>query len=249
MFEELDDEITSINSIYGDNTLRVLSGKTRVLALTVPAQPAVTLRVEFSPEYPDVPPSILGTQSVSDDASKGDGAYLAELVRSVLSEVYTPGSPCIFDLVEEVGSRLEELSSHQVSRSDKESGVVADDQQTSSSIDEPLRSNNEQQFHPVHDAAPWLLSEVITEKKSVFVARCAPVDSVDQAKRYLAHLLSTDKKVAKATHSKSSNLLHSHLYTKNFQCNQRSINSRSYYRHHRMADPRLERRAIPRLRR
>jgi putative IMPACT (imprinted ancient) family translation regulator len=45
------------------------------------------------------------------------------------------------------------------------------------------------------------LSDVVTEKKSVFLARAAEVHSVDEAKSYLAHLLATDKKAAKATHN------------------------------------------------
>lgn len=48
---------------------------------------------------------------------------------------------------------------------------------------------------------PWTTSEPVSEKKSVFIARAAPVLSVDEAKSYLAHLLATDKKVAKATHN------------------------------------------------
>ena len=48
---------------------------------------------------------------------------------------------------------------------------------------------------------PWVLSETLTEKKSVFVARAAPVTSVGQARAFLNHLLSTEKKVARATHN------------------------------------------------
>ena len=51
------------------------------------------------------------------------------------------------------------------------------------------------------DAPHWVLSDVVTEKKSVFLARAAEVHSVDEAKSYLAHLLATDKKAAKATHN------------------------------------------------
>jgi putative IMPACT (imprinted ancient) family translation regulator len=47
----------------------------------------------------------------------------------------------------------------------------------------------------------WIVSNVIIELKSVFVARCAPVTSPAQAKTFLQHLLDTDKKVAKATHN------------------------------------------------
>jgi putative IMPACT (imprinted ancient) family translation regulator len=41
----------------------------------------------------------------------------------------------------------------------------------------------------------------ITEKKSVFLARVAPVSSPAQAKQYVAHLLATDKKASRATHN------------------------------------------------
>jgi len=51
------------------------------------------------------------------------------------------------------------------------------------------------------DEPPWSLSTPLTEKKSVFIARCAPVSSPAQAKSYLTHLLASDKKVAKATHN------------------------------------------------
>lgn len=47
----------------------------------------------------------------------------------------------------------------------------------------------------------WALSEVVAEKKSVFVARAARVRSVEEVKRNLAHLVETDKKVARATHN------------------------------------------------
>jgi putative IMPACT (imprinted ancient) family translation regulator len=50
----------------------------------------------------------------------------------------------------------------------------------------------------------WVMSEVITEKKSVFVGRAAHVTSLDQAKAYLDYLLASDKKVASATHNISA---------------------------------------------
>jgi hypothetical protein len=51
---------------------------------------------------------------------------------------------------------------------------------------------------------PWIVGEPISEKKSVFLARVAPVSSPAQAKQYVAHLLATDKKAAKATHNMTS---------------------------------------------
>lgn len=201
MLEELYDEITSINSIYGDDTLQTISDEPKILALALPSQPSVALRVEFPEGYPNVPPSILGTQSVGNDASKGDGTYLADLLRNVLSEVFTPGAPCIFDLIEDVGSRLQGLEINQ-STSDSEQQIAQSDSHRGGDVvDDQSGSHDQEQFHPIYDAAPWSISEVVTEKKSVFIARCAPVISVDQAQRYLKHLLGTDKKVAKATHN------------------------------------------------
>jgi len=47
----------------------------------------------------------------------------------------------------------------------------------------------------------WVISTPVTEKKSVFVARACNVQSVYTAKASIAHLLATDKKVARATHN------------------------------------------------
>ncbi|KAF7621629.1 hypothetical protein AFLA_011923 [Aspergillus flavus NRRL3357] len=50
----------------------------------------------------------------------------------------------------------------------------------------------------------WILSDVVTEKKSVFVGRAAHVTSLEQAQAYLDYLLATEKKVAAATHNISA---------------------------------------------
>lgn len=202
MFQELEDEITSINSIYGEETLVQISSEPIILALTFPSQPAISLRVEFTTQYPDVPPSILGPQSVGGHVAKGEGTFLVELVRDVLPEVYTPGSPCIFELVEEVELRLQQLGlDGEVKENDAETARMGEGQD-SSQQDDLLHFFAKQQLERSGADPPWTLSEVINEKKSAFVARCAPVNSVEEAKRYLTHLIATDKKVAKATHSK-----------------------------------------------
>lgn len=202
MSQELEDEITSINSIYGETTLVQVETEPLVLALTFPSQPAVSLRVEFTTQYPDVPPSILGPQSVGSDVAKGEGTVLVDLVRDVLPEVYTPGAPCIFDLVEEVELRLQKLSLEEGKKQTDEATIEMGGLQDSRHAHNQVHSNSEQQLKGLSEEPSWTLSDVINEKKSVFVARCAPVSSVEQAKQYFAHLLASDKKVAKATHSK-----------------------------------------------
>jgi hypothetical protein len=203
MADELEDEVTSINAIYGEDTLVKEAGDDRILGLIFPSQPSISLRVEFPIDYPDAPPSILGTQSTGAGLAKGEGTSVLELVRDALAETYNPGVPCIFDLIQEVDSRIQELGLGASARSEVAQGaqengqqgyVIGGDGETGSDIPQQLLDD-------IGEEPPWTLSDVVTEKKSVFVARTAAVTSVDQAKQYLAHLLLTDKKVAKATHN------------------------------------------------
>lgn len=201
MLEALEDEIISINSIYGEKTLSPLLPELAVFALVLPAQPSVSIRVEFPKDYPNAPPSILGTQSTGNGTAKGDGTYIVELVREVLADFYTPGAPCIFDVIEESDSRLQQLGLDQSSK-DKEPQITEAIGQDGRF--EPVDQTDADQQQPLdalESPPPWTLSDVITEKKSVFVARAAPVTSIAQAKLYLDHLLATDKKVSKATHN------------------------------------------------
>ncbi|KAF2754740.1 UPF0029-domain-containing protein [Pseudovirgaria hyperparasitica] len=202
----LADELLSINSIYGENTLELESAALSdpnnapsICILRLPTPPSITLRLEFPPNYPDAPPSILGTQSVGHDIRKGFGNEVVNVVRDTLAKVYEPGAPCIFDLLEDVGEAIaqqeerrpeQHLEEHNVGDEDNEEGQTTKKdcftQQPSSMLDhEPL----------------WTLSDPINEKKSLFLAWVAPVSSTAQAHAYVSHLVSTDKKVAKATHN------------------------------------------------
>lgn len=200
MSEELQDEATSINAIYGDNTFTSI--EPNIFALSLPSQPEVSLRTEFPKDYPDAPPSILGTQSVGNDIAKGAGNTIVELARTILSEVYTPGSPCVFDLIEELSQRLQQLGLDSSSKNEEQQ--VAQTHGQDLSFHDPARYLSDDEQHSLDDLIdppPWTLSEVVTEKKSIFVARAAFVESAEQAKSYLSHLLASDKKVAKATHN------------------------------------------------
>jgi hypothetical protein len=200
MSEELLDEITSINSIYGEHTLVGVADEPGIYALTLPTRSNISLRTEFLKEYPDAPPSILGTQHIGDNVAKGEGQQIVDCIRTVLAEVYIPGSPCIFDLIEEGDQKLQQLGLDTSSREEEQQVAQTNSQHQDTSGQEPL-SDDYQSLDDLGDVPPWVLSEIITEKKSVFVARAAEVHSVDEAKTYLAHLLGTDKKAAKATHN------------------------------------------------
>ncbi|TKX18250.1 IMPACT-like protein [Elsinoe australis] len=204
MSEQLEDEITSINAIYTDDSFTFISTKPTTCSLLLPGEHQISLRLEFPSDYPDVPPSILGTQSVGDHVPKGIGQTVVELARQVLSEVYIPGSPCIYDLIEDLSSRLEQLLSASIeSQADATRGP--EQAQGFDGQDHPAHSvaesNAAQSSSLLGDPPPWVLSDVVSEKKSVFVARAAHVTSTDQAKSFVQHLLATDKKAARATHN------------------------------------------------
>ncbi|KAF2208474.1 hypothetical protein CERZMDRAFT_49014 [Cercospora zeae-maydis SCOH1-5] len=207
MSEELLEEVNSISAIYGEETITSLQETSNLYALTLPSQPDISLRIKFPLDYPDAPPSLLGTQHVGHDTAKGQGTAIVDLVRTILAEIYTPGAPCIFDLIEESNHRIQQLGSDPSPKNSEQQATEANGQLLLSRHavkEENTASDCYSNYQPIEELGsppPWAESDVVTEKKSVFLARATPVSSVDEAKSYLAHLLATDKKVAKATHN------------------------------------------------
>jgi hypothetical protein len=190
MNEDLQNEIEAINSIYGDSSLLLTEGED-VYILHLPSK-STSLRIQFPREYPSVPLTVLGTQSSGGHTRKGEAAHIVELFRDVLGRLFRPGEVCLFDVIEEVNTTLEfsapdpeddERLLHEGAKYSPEPNVAVD----------PPAEYDEQ--------PPWILSEVITELKSVFIARCAPVSSPMQAERFLQHLLDSDKRVRSASHN------------------------------------------------
>jgi hypothetical protein len=180
MSTELLDEVEAINSIYGEGTLVPSED---VYILKVPSQ-STSFRLQFPENYPDAPLSVLGTQNSG--AHKGDASRLLDAFRETVGRVYNPGEVCLFDVIEDLTNTFkaeDEAPGDGVESAPEEIEVV------------------EEAHSDLGPEPPWVLSEPFTEKKSVFVARVASVTSPDQAKQYLYHLVSTDKKVAKASHN------------------------------------------------
>ncbi|KAF2403137.1 impact family protein [Trichodelitschia bisporula] len=177
----LSDEITSINAIYDSETLVLVSEDPLICTLQLP-QLSITLRLQFPSDYPDGPPVVLGTQTVGENVPQGLGHEVVDIARRVLGEMYAPGEECVFMLIEEIAQRAVQYQPN----------------------DNEHISHEEAPDPPPQDLGPpppWNVAEAIIEKRSVFVGRAVAVESVDQAKQYLQHLLATDKKVAKATHN------------------------------------------------
>ncbi|KAI0898048.1 UPF0029-domain-containing protein [Annulohypoxylon nitens] len=194
MSEELRDELEAINSIYGDGCL-VPSDDANVYVLKPPGESS-SLRVEFPPTYPAVPPVVLGTNSTGQSGRRGDAARELSFFIQALSTVYQPGEVCLFDAIEELTRLLE-------SSAPEESEEQDDEDATPEDATEGLPSSRATVYADVSNMPepPWTISDPFIELKSVFVARCAPVSSTEEAEAFVQHLLATDKKVRSATHN------------------------------------------------
>ncbi|KAI9662788.1 MAG: eIF2 kinase Gcn2p negative regulator [Trizodia sp. TS-e1964] len=186
MSEELESEIEAINSIYGEGTLgRSTEGNAHVLSLP---QTSSSIRISFPASYPELCPIILGTHASGEVQRKGNAARMVDSLRTILARVFQPGHVCVFDLLEEASALL-------AGAEDVNAGaeVAAEVERGSEAVETPAL---QLEVEPC-----WVVSETLTEKKSVFVARCAAVSTPQQARSFVQHLLSSDRKVGKASHN------------------------------------------------
>ncbi|KAI1648114.1 UPF0029-domain-containing protein [Daldinia loculata] len=191
MSEELQDEVEAINSIYGEGCLAP-SSEANVYVLSPPGETS-SLRIEFPPTYPAVPPVVLGTNSTGEHGKRGDAARELSLFCQAVSTVYQPGTVCLFDAIEELTRLLESEIPEEPQHEDTSNEDDADPQLSAkSAVDSKQISVRE---------PPWIMSDAFVELKSTFVARCAKVSSTEEAEAFVQHLLSTDKKVRTATHN------------------------------------------------
>lgn len=201
--EALSDEIEAVNAIYGTDVVTNIQASISTdlikhgvdnILLRPPSQ-SISFLLSFSHDYPSSCPRVNGTQSIG-PLAKGEGHHAVTVLQDTLKKVWTPGAVCLFDLVEEVGLLLRD-------------DAIESSEQAAAEMSEPDAPGYEakltkQQAEAVapSDLVPnWIISEPVTEKKSVFVARCARVTAKSEAESYLTVLLSTNKKVAAATHN------------------------------------------------
>lgn len=177
MNEDLADEVSALNSIYGETCITLSSSGTYVLR--APTTPELTLTLSFPPSYPQSPPVILDGAG-----GGGGGAGRKDLARDVLSAVWRAGEVCLYDLVE--GLRELEAPLEQESQDEHQ---------------QPEQDPEETQQQHQHQQHPWTVADPLVEKKSVFVARAIAVHSAEEAKQYISDLLAGDRRVAKATHN------------------------------------------------
>ncbi|MCJ1420051.1 eIF2 kinase Gcn2p negative regulator [Xylographa parallela] len=190
---ELNNEILAIKAIYGEDVLQSIN-QDDLHSLSIPSHP-VALRLRFPPDYPASPPTIDGVESTGDTGFKGYGSHVMQVARATLGQVWHAGDVCLYDLIQELESMLEQ----QPSSHDRTDHNMQD--QCSEAVDEEPSPRSNLTASTSDLSPSWVVSAPTIEKKSIFVARACTVSSPAEASAYVSSLLVTDKKIAKATHN------------------------------------------------
>ena len=194
MSEELLDELEAINSIYGEGCLVKANDSEGNVYILTPPEESSSLRIEFPADYPNEPPTIIGTNSIG-DGKRGEAAQKLELFQQAVGARFQPGVVCLFEAIEEFMRLLEEESALEKQKETLPEPREDVEGEQVSRRKEPTLSEI------LGPEPPWVLSDPFVELRSTFVGRCAKVASVEEAEGFVQHLLATDKKVRSATHN------------------------------------------------
>lgn len=229
---ELAEEIEAINAIYEPDTITVSqtanptstnntidlgtsgssSGNAQTtVTLQIPGQPHLSFRLGFGATYPEARPAVLGTAST---AARGEGKIAVDVLEDIVQRTWQPGVVCLFDVISDAVEVFPELNiggSKESAENGAESSTTGQSSSQTATADEATSATADS-FAALSlkdtfglDSPPeWILSDVVTEKKSIFLARAVHVTSLAQAQAFLDHLTATDKKVAVATHNISA---------------------------------------------
>lgn len=186
------------------------------VTLQIPGQSHLSFVLGFGSNYPETRPVVLGTAST---AARGEGKIAVDVLEDIVQRTWQPGAVCLFDVISEAVEAFPELNIGGSSKDDERTATV-DSIITTTTRDSSAQSTtagdstivSPEKFAALSlrdnfglDSPPdWILSDVVTEKKSVFLGRVARVTNLAQAQVFLDHLTATDRKVAAATHNISA---------------------------------------------
>ena len=185
---ELQEEVDVIEAIFGENVFRYCQSNHYILRLS---SCPIALILNFPISYPDHPPEISGIETVGNEVWKGFGTHVMNHAKNILVGVWRPGEVCMFPFIQELESFLDDDCGGEIKRPNPKLH-----QTLSAESEEPCSAALLPPIPP-----KWSLSAPIIEKKSLFLARACTVSSPAHASACIAHLLSTDKKCAKANHN------------------------------------------------
>jgi hypothetical protein len=211
---DLADEISAINSIYAPTTLTpstssLSSSDSRAISLilTLPTTP-LSFLLHFPTTYPAQSPQIDRVIHTGPSLPRGFGNAILELAKNTLDEVSSeiPNTPVVFELIERVEATIVEqnlmqrgIDGVQSDTSTKANTSLQSDE-THLQPDSSLESKSERE-KDIKPPPIWVLGTPQTSHKSTFHARACSISTADDVPHALHHLLSTDKKCAKATHN------------------------------------------------
>ncbi|CAG8886312.1 unnamed protein product [Penicillium nalgiovense] len=204
--QDLAEEIEAVNAIYDPGTVTVTRTTanattnntldlgcsahsnnnihTTVVTLQIPEQQHLSFILGFEASYPDSRPAIA-----------------IDVLEDIIQRTWQAGAVCLFDVISEAVDVFPELSIGQDDVGDSSTQTPTVDSSITTEAFEALSLRDAFGI----DAPPeWILSDVVSEKKSVFVGRVARVTCLAQAQSFLDHLTATDRKVAAATHNISA---------------------------------------------
>ncbi|KAJ5108592.1 hypothetical protein N7456_005267 [Penicillium angulare] len=220
---DLAEEIEAINAIYEPDTI-TLDGSSATssssdnaqttITLQLPGQPHLSFIILFDAKYPETRPNILGTAST---AARGEGKIAVDVLEDIVQRTWQSGAVCLFDVISEAVEVFPELNIGGVKDAGAGESTSAQNGQSANRTVTPDESTSAtshaaESFAALSikdafglDAPPdWILSDVVTEKKSVFLARAVQVSDLTEAQSYLDYLTATDKKAVVATHNISA---------------------------------------------
>ncbi|KAJ5620795.1 hypothetical protein N7510_004779 [Penicillium lagena] len=185
---------------------------TATVALQIPNQPHLSFLLGFLASYPETRPVVLGTAST---AARGEGKIAVDVLQDIVQRTWQSGAVCLFDVISEAvetfpelkigGSKDDGLGDTTPAADEAASAQIPSTSESAATIpaEEFAALSLRDTFGLDHPPA-WILSDVVTEKKSVFLGRAARVESLEHAQAFLDHLTATDRKVAAATHNISA---------------------------------------------
>lgn len=224
---DLAEEIEAINAIYEPDTVTVSHAPTgqstgasgssddhaqTTVTLQIPGQSHLSFRIGFGPTYPETQPTVLGTASTG---ARGEGKIAVDVLGDIVQRAWQPGAVCLFDVISEavevfpelnIGGNKDETNatgdSSTATHSSRQAAIT--DEHSPAAAAESFATMSLQDAFGIDSPPDWILSDIISEKKSVFLGRAVRVESLAQAQAFLEHLTATDKKAAVATHNISA---------------------------------------------
>lgn len=222
---DLADEIEAINAIYDPDTIAIDAVSSNrpadnvpqtldlgnvnhqavqvTIRLKIPSHSHLSFVIGFDEKYPETPPRVIRTAST---ASRGEGRIAVDILEDIIRRTHQFGQVCLFEVISEASEKFEELSIGVTDgiKNENPEGNDGSNGDGENGLKDSFATMSLRDAFGIDSPPEWILSDVITEKKSVFIGRAVHVSDREQAQAFLHHLIATDKKVAAATHNISA---------------------------------------------